>query len=163
MPKQLQEGWGKGRVLRVWCPFLPQQDLITMIISSSTCRPQKFDCNGADNWTHHSLKSWKGSNQTETQYSSCSAVTITQHISQFILWLTITLNSSSNTRLIRNMAKSTTSFWMRKMCPWTMKFFQMISDLPFSRRQWTLEQNENFPDYYRTYIFKKATNTEEAV
>lgn len=163
MPKQLQEGWGKGRDLGGWCPFLPQQDFITMIISCSTFRPQKFDCNGADNWTHHSLKSWKGSDQTERQYSSCSAATITQHISQFILWVTITLNSRSNTRLTRTMARSTTSFWMRKMCPWTMKFFQTVTELPFTRRQRTLEQNEIFPDYYRTSVFKKAMNTEAAV
>lgn len=107
-----------------WCPFLPQLDFITVIPSSFTFRLHKFDCNRAGNRTHHSLKSWKGSYQTERQHSSCSAVTITQHIfSQFILfWLTPPLHSRSNTRLTRTMAKSTTRFWMRKMCTWRKLF-----------------------------------------
>lgn len=128
-------------------PFLPQLDFTTMITSSSTFRPHKFDSNRADNWTHHGLKSWKGSYQTEKQHSSCSEVTIAQHISQFIfLWLTpLPLNRRSNTRPASTMAKSTARFWMSKMCPWTKSFpwtkwnySRWLQN--FSTRQWTLKQ-----------------------
>lgn len=79
------------------------------------------------------LPDWKAARQLLSSHRhSARLLSVYSHLTNS------PLNSRSNSR---TMAKSTTGFWMRKMCPWTkLNFFQMITELPFSTRQRTLKQ-----------------------